>query len=56
MTLMNMIRQSWVRFANGAMNLSPEKIIPMDKSPGWIESDSYTIEAKAAGQSDPARE
>ncbi len=29
------------------MNLQPEKIIPMEKSPAWIESDLYTIEAKA---------
>jgi uncharacterized protein (TIGR03435 family) len=31
------------------MNLSPEKIIPADKSPGWVESETWTIEAKASG-------
>jgi uncharacterized protein (TIGR03435 family) len=29
------------------MNLQPEKIVPMEKSPAWIDSDLYTIEAKA---------
>jgi uncharacterized protein (TIGR03435 family) len=49
MSLMSLIRQSYLTFANGAMSLSREKMIPMEKNPGWIESDSYTIQAKAAG-------
>ena len=47
-SVMSLIRQSYIVFGNGrTMNLQPEKIIPMEKSPAWIESDIYTIEAKA---------
>ena len=47
-SVMTLIRQSYIVFGNGrTMNLQSEKIIPMEKSPAWIESDLYTIEAKA---------
>ncbi len=48
-SLAGLIHQAYITFANGVMNVSPEKIIPMDKSPAWIESDSWTIQAKAGG-------
>jgi uncharacterized protein (TIGR03435 family) len=42
-----LIQQSYITFANGRMNLLPVKTVPMEKSPAWIDSDLYTIEAKA---------
>ena len=38
-TTMNLIRQAYVLFAEGAMNLAPETIVPMAKSPAWVDSD-----------------
>jgi uncharacterized protein (TIGR03435 family) len=47
-SVMEFIRQSYVVFADGrTMNVQPERIVPMEKSPGWIDSDLYTLEAKA---------
>ena len=47
-SLMTLIRQSYILFANGkTMNLQQTKLVPMDKGPAWIDSDLYTIEAKA---------
>jgi uncharacterized protein (TIGR03435 family) len=47
-TVMSLIGQSYIIFGDGrTMNLQPEKIVPMEKSPAWIDSDRYTIDAKA---------
>jgi uncharacterized protein (TIGR03435 family) len=57
-SVMGLIRQSYILFANGTMNLLPEKIVPMEKSPAWIDSGLYTIEAKAEskpGQAPPGQ-
>ena len=49
------VHQSYIVFANGrTMNLEPEKIVPMEKSPAWIDTVLYTIEAKAESNSGPA--
>ena len=45
-TLMSLIRQSYILFANGRMNLLPKKVVPVE-NPTWIDSDLSTIEAKA---------
>lgn len=47
LNLVTLIRQSYILFANGAMNLTQVKLVPPDKPAAWIESDLYTIEAKA---------
>lgn len=47
---LGLIRYAYVLFANGRMNVLPEKIVPIEKSPAWIDSDFYTIEAKAESQ------
>lgn len=55
---MNLIRQSYILFANGTMNLLPVQVVSLEKSPGWINSDLYTIEAKAEtkpGQAPPGQ-
>jgi hypothetical protein len=39
---MSFIRQSYILFANGRMNLLAVKVVPMEKSPAWIDSDRYT--------------
>jgi uncharacterized protein (TIGR03435 family) len=57
-TVMSLIRQSYILFANGRMNLLAVKVVPMEKSPPWIDSDLYTIEAKAEsnpGQATPGQ-
>jgi hypothetical protein len=44
---MSLIRQSHIVFGNGrTMNLEPEKLVPMEKSPAWIDTDLYTIEQR----------
>jgi hypothetical protein len=44
-SVMTLIRQSYILFANGTMNLLPVKVVSLEKIPGWINSDLYTIEA-----------
>jgi uncharacterized protein (TIGR03435 family) len=46
-----LIRQSYVLFANGRLTAAG-RIVPIEKGPAWIESELYTIEAKAAGPAD----
>jgi uncharacterized protein (TIGR03435 family) len=46
-SVMTLIGQSYILFANGTMNLLPAKVVSLEKSTGWINSDLYTIEAKA---------
>jgi uncharacterized protein (TIGR03435 family) len=54
-SVMTLIRWSYILHANGrTMNLAPEKIVPMEKSPAWIDTDLYTIDAKAESKSGPA--
>ena len=52
MSVMALIRQSYILFANGRMDLSPVNIIPPAKNPSWIDSELYTIEAKAESNPD----
>jgi uncharacterized protein (TIGR03435 family) len=51
-SVMSLIRQSFALFANGRMDLSPVNIIPPAKDVSWIDSDLYTIEAKAESNPD----
>lgn len=57
-SLMSLIRMAYTAFATGAYNPQQVFVILPDKSPGWIESDLYTLEAKAEerpGQALPAQ-
>lgn len=54
-SVMSLIRQSYIVFGDGrTMNIQPGKIVPMEKSPAWIDSDLYTIEAKTESSSGQA--
>jgi uncharacterized protein (TIGR03435 family) len=46
MSLLLLIRQAYVTFANGKLN-PPGRAVPIEKAPTCIESAFYTIEAKA---------
>ena len=46
-TVMDLIRAAYVTFANGHVDLVSS--IPIEGGPGWINSDRYTIDAKADG-------
>ncbi len=45
-TVMGLIRNSYIHFANGNMT-PPGRRVVIEKGPAWIDSDLYTIEAKA---------
>lgn len=47
---MGLIRQSYILFANGTMNLMPVNVVVSENGLRWINSDLYTIEAKAEGK------
>lgn len=44
---LGLIQRAYVRFAGGRMN--PFAVIPIEGGPGWIRSEAYHIEARAAG-------
>jgi uncharacterized protein (TIGR03435 family) len=44
---MTFIESAYVTFANGRLDLA--SYVPIEGGPGWINSDLYTIEAKADG-------
>jgi uncharacterized protein (TIGR03435 family) len=48
-TVPNLIRQSYITFANVSIINIPAHETPIEKGPAWINSDLYTIEAKAEG-------
>jgi uncharacterized protein (TIGR03435 family) len=48
-TVLNLIRQSYITFANGSVLNLPAHEPPIEKGPAWINTDLYTIEAKAEG-------
>ena len=48
LTVVSLIRQSYVLFADGRLN-PPGKLMAVEKAPAWAESDRYAIEAKAEG-------
>jgi len=52
-TAMALIRSAYVRFAGGHFHAMPGNDPPIEGAPGWVNSDRYTIDAKApsaAGQ------
>ncbi len=51
---MALIRQSFTLFATGRMDLSPVNVIPPPHAAAWIDSELYTIEAKAENNPDHA--
>jgi uncharacterized protein (TIGR03435 family) len=53
-SVMSLIRQSFALFANGRMDLSPVNVIPPPQAEKWIDSELYTIEAKAEDNPDHA--
>jgi Protein of unknown function (DUF3738) len=46
-TVMDLIRQAYVEYANGRQN--PLSSVPIEGGPGWINSDPYEIDATAEG-------
>jgi uncharacterized protein (TIGR03435 family) len=46
-SLMSLIRQSFTLFATGRMDLSPVNVIAPPQAEKWIDSERYSIEAKA---------
>lgn len=57
-SLTTLIRQSYILFENGAMKLQQVKVILPEKNPVWIDSELYTVEAKAEvgpGQTPPGQ-
>jgi uncharacterized protein (TIGR03435 family) len=48
-TVLSLIRQSYITFANGSVLNLPAQAPPIEKGPAWINTDLYTIDAKAEG-------
>jgi uncharacterized protein (TIGR03435 family) len=48
-TVLNLIRQSYITFANGSVLNLPAQQPPIERGPAWINTDLYTIEAKTEG-------
>ena len=48
-TVLNLIRQSYITFANGSVLNIPAQAPPIEKGPVWINTDLHTIDAKAEG-------
>ena len=48
-TAMDLIRQSYITFANGGILNIPAHAPPIEKGPAWINTDLYTIDAKTEG-------
>src|SRR5262245_47110839 len=44
-----LIRFAHVAFANGRRAPVTQRLVPIEKLPGWAQSESFTIEAAAAG-------
>jgi uncharacterized protein (TIGR03435 family) len=53
-SVMSLIRQCFALFANSRMDLSPVNVIPPPQAEKWIDSELYTIEAKAEDNPDHA--
>ena len=53
MSLRALITNSYVFYANGRWNQPTPRIVPIEKRPAWVDSDLYTIEAKAEGTPNP---
>ncbi len=51
-TVLSLIRQSYITFANGSVMNLPAHPPPIEKGPAWINTDLYTIDAKAEGTPD----
>lgn len=49
MSVMGLINQSYVLYADGSLHLPGPRLVPIENGPEWIRSDSYSIEAKAEG-------
>ena len=48
-TVLSLIRQSYITFANGSVMNLPAQSPPIEKGPAWINTDLYTIDAKTEG-------
>ena len=58
MSVMGLINGSYVLYADGKLHLPGARLVPIEKGPEWIRSDSYSIEAKAEatpGQGSPSQ-
>ena len=51
-TVVGLIQQAYVTYANGRRNLWPS--VPIEAGPAWINSDRYEINAKAGDTTSPA--
>ncbi len=49
MSVMALINQSYVMYSDGNLHMPGPRLVPIERGPEWIKSDSYRIEAKAEG-------
>ena len=48
-TVMSLLQDAYVIFADGRNRATGVQMPPIERAPGWVRSDLYTIEAKAEG-------
>ena len=50
---MMLINLAYVIYGDGPLTLPGGRAAPIERGPGWLRTDSYTIEAKSAGVASP---